>query len=167
MTILYSFGPQLFCLFLLVITAWTDSKSRKIPNQIIFPVLACCIFKALIDAVNLDFINLLFLGACFFAGMLPGLGLGDIKLIMCVGVITEPFWALMDTALASILVLIVYSIRNPVGAFLRVQSFFRHPFPVKKGTVKLKNNSVPFAVYLLAAYILIEGGKFLCAFLNV
>lgn len=164
MNILYFYGLQIFCFLLLTIAAWCDYKTRKIPNYLVMPILLFCFAKALVDAVNFNFINLLFLGVCFFAGMLPGLGLGDIKLIMCVGVLTEPFWALMDTALASILVLVVYSIRNPMGALLRLQTFFRHPFPVKNGTVKLDNNSVPFAVYLLGAYILIEGGKFLCAF---
>lgn len=167
MTILLKYSPQIFSLFLLAAAAWSDVKTRKIPNGLTMPILALCFLGATIEAINsLQFVKLLFLIVCFFIGMLPGLGLGDIKLIMCVGAITSPFWVMIETAAASILVLIVFAMKNPTAAFVKFQHGVRNPFPVHQNIPKKADNSVPFALYLFAAYILVEGGKIIWVFLQ-
>lgn len=161
---LQQYGPRLFCLILLAISAWTDIKSRRIPNSITMPILTLCVIMAISDVfTSFRFVKLLFLIVCFFIGMIPGIGLGDIKLIMCVGVITSPFWVMMETAAASILVLIVFYIKNPCEGGLKLIQAIRRPFPIHQSISKNADSAVPFAAYLLAAYILIEGGKILWA----
>lgn len=167
MLFLQQYGPRLFCLLLLAVAAWVDVKTRRIPNALTMPILSFCFISATMEAVNsLQFVKLLFLIVCFFIGMLPGLGLGDIKLIMCVGAITSPFWVMIETAIASILVLVVLAIRNPASAFVKLQRGIQNPFPVHQNIPKKADNSVPFALYLFAAYILVEGGKIIWAFLQ-
>lgn len=147
------------CLFFLITASITDIRTRKIPNRltlvgILVGILLWCV---LVPGMRIE--KSVFAIILFFVGMLPGLGMGDIKLIMCIGLWGNPFWAMIETAVASIGVLIVRLSQKPLLTQIQIMHGLKHPFPIKEQIKKTENNTVSFAPYLLAAYILVEGGK--------
>jgi len=89
------------------------------------------------------------------------LGLGDIKLLIGLGTVWKPEYALCSAALASLFIFLHYILRQRTGLrslLKRSCVCLLHLRPTQK---RNSSNSVPFAPYLLLSYILIQGGLLL------
>ena len=149
------------CLFFLLAAAIADGRSRRIPNGITFPFILCgLLFSGLTDAGSL-ISKAVFLIIIFLFGWTGLIGLGDIKLIMGLGAMWDPVWALLSVALASLLIFAANTVKYPHIVWLQIQGVFQHVTRRKKLPDKTEANSVPFAPYLFTAYILLQGGVLL------
>ena len=149
------------CLTLLIAATITDIKLRRNPNVLTIPLILGGLLFGCVLIPGLRVEKAVFALLCFLAGLLPGLGLGDLKLIMCIGLWGNPFLTAFEVAAASVGVLLVQLIRNPILGQIQILRGLKYPFPMKERFQKTKDNSVPFAPYFLVAYILVEGGLYL------
>lgn len=152
------------CLVFLLAAAVTDGKIRKIPNWITFPFILCgLLFSGLTDAESL-ISKAIFLIIVFLFGWTGLIGLGDIKLIMGLGAMWDPIWALLSVALASLSIFVANAVKYPHIVWLQIQDAFRYVTRRKGLPQKTESNSVPFAPYLFTAYVLLQGGVLLWQF---
>lgn len=149
------------CLAFLLAAAIADGWGRRIPNRITFPFILCgLLFSGLTNAESL-ILKTIFLIIMFLFGWTGLIGLGDIKLIMGLGTMWDPAWALFTVSLASVFVFAVNAVKYPYIVWLQIQGVFNHIIRRKKLPDKTEANSVPFAPYLFTAYILLQGGVLL------
>ena len=88
--------------------------------------------------------------------------MGDVKLILCIGLIGSPFWTIVDVAIASTIIVVIHRKKALSGIVnLYCERKLQNPY-----NEKTKENSIPFAPYLLIAYVLTEGGKLLLCLIN-
>lgn len=144
-------------LFLAVAAVW-DARTRTIPNRLTFPFIIIGLVFTCLTAPEDLLIKAVFLAALFLFGMSGLIGLGDIKLVMGLGVLDRPEIALCSVAIASLLLLAGHFIRRPSGPPLRLRNGFIYLLLKTPAPQRTRDNSVPFAPYLLAAYILLQGG---------
>lgn len=143
-----------------------DHRTRRVPNVLTFPMMITgLLFNIFLSPYRLPEIGATLL-ICLLFGLLPGVGMGDIKLLMGMSIYLSGINTMLALALASVLVLAVQFIREPKATLWMV--FLRRLKPVSKEEASYKSdwNSVPFAPYLLCSIILIEGGIILAYFLN-
>lgn len=146
------------CFICLMLAAVWDWHTRSIPNKITFPLM---IFGFLLTCFYVPatlIFKILFIIALFFFGRLGWVGLGDIKLIMGLGMAWEPLYALYTVALASLLVFVRHFIKAPIMTQIQALSGLSIFHKRKALPAATADNSIAFAPYLLAAYILLQGG---------
>lgn len=150
------------CLLGILLTASiTDIKQGKIYNWLTFPSIFVGVAVNLLFTNITLFQNLFFLGLVFLLCFIPGLGMGDIKLIMTVGIWSTPMTAFVSVAISSLLVLLHAWLQRPFLTPIQVFHSLHHPFQPST-TEKTKSNSAPFAPYLSVAFLLATGGFWIC-----
>lgn len=155
------FYSILLCLPALIICAVFDLKCRKVPNAITLPLMLCgLLLTALTELLLLPY-KLLFASCLFFFGMTGLLGLGDIKLLMSLGLAWKPEYALFSAALSSLFIFLHHIIRKQTGLRPLLQRSCLCLLRLRPTQERTNDNSVPFAPYLLFSYILIQGGLLL------
>lgn len=150
----------------LIPAAIIDHKTRRVPNTLTFPMMVSgLLLNIFFSPHRLPEIGAALL-ICLLFGMLPGVGMGDIKLLMGMCMYLTGINTMLALALASILVLAVRFIHEPKATLWMV--FLRRLRPISKEEASYKSdwNSVPFAPYLLCAVILVEGGLNLVAYFH-
>lgn len=138
-----------------------DQKTRRIPNALTFPMIVSgLLLNIFFSPDRFPGIGAVLL-VCLLFGVLPGVGMGDVKLLMGMSMYLSNTNVMLELALASVLILIIRFIQSPQTTLWMIT--FRRLRPVSKeeATRKSETNSVPFAPYLLCATILIEGGTIL------
>lgn len=149
-----------FCF--LTAAAVCDIKTRKIPNYITFPmILSGITIAALFSRTRLPEIAVFFV-LCLLFSLLPGIGMGDIKLLIGMGAYLAPTNVFLELALASGVIVLVQLIKKPKYTWFLIG--FRRMRPLRPSECQAKNktNSVPLAPYLLVAAFVIEGATLLC-----
>jgi prepilin peptidase CpaA len=122
---------NILLLVTLAISVYTDLKSRKIYNKVIYPVLLVAIITQLIiggwDGLKLSLTGLLVgLGLLIIPFFLGGIGAGDVKLLALVGafkgwlfvIYTGIYMALIGGVIAIVLILIGKGMLKKVAIFL-------------------------------------------------
>lgn len=150
----------------LIPAAVIDAKERRIPNKLTFPMIGLGLLWNLIwTPHNLRPILLFFL-ACILIALIPGIGMGDIKLVMGLGCFFNVQNAVLILGIASIALVGVAFIHSPYATsyllFKRFTKFLAPPENVEKN----EYTSAPLAPYLLGASILVEGGIILWNFIG-
>lgn len=133
-----------------------DVKTRRIPNALTFPMILCGLFITIFLRPDMLFISVVGVVISFFFSFIPGIGMGDIKLIMGLCFYINPIHVMSSLALASILVFAKYFIKYPwnMGTLIAMM----YPSDPEK---KSSGNSVVFAPYLLISTAIIEGAFYL------
>lgn len=137
----------------LIAAAMIDFRTRRIPNALTFPLIIFGVLEAIFFSRDRLFLILISLAVLVLISLLPGIGMGDIKLLMGMAAWTSPVNVLLSLAFASILVVIAKRAKPSMLNLLIMSNT-----PPNKD----KTNSVPFAPYLLGAYIIIEGVTAIC-----
>ena len=140
----------------LAVAAVWDVRHRTVPNWITFPLILCGLFYTCLSDPYTIPCKLLFALCLFLFGTTGLIGLGDIKLVIGLGIIWVPELALCSAAAASLFIFLIHFVRRRISLRTCVTAIL---FPLKQE--KTTGNSVPFAPYLLFAYILIQGGMLL------
>lgn len=153
--------PLATCLLFLMAAAIADGQDRRIPNKITLPFLLCGLLYSVLTNAESLILKIVFLIIMFLFGWTGLIGLGDIKLIMGLGTMWDPAGALLTVALASVFVFAVNAVKYPYIVRQQIQGAFQHITRRKELPNKTETNSVPFAPYLLTAYILLQGGVLL------
>jgi len=145
----------------LIPAAFIDQKTRRVPNALTLPMMVSgLLFNIFLSPYKLPGIGAVLL-VCLLFSTLPGIGMGDVKLLMGMSMYLLNTNVMLELALASVFVLTVRFIQSPQATLWMVM--FRRLRPVSKEEAASKDkwNSVPFAPYLLCATILVEGGTIL------
>jgi len=91
MTVYIPFLMRLFYLSVLLAVSYVDLRERRIPNRIVVPAILVAVADALWRADVLSSLVGGFSVVAFFAIPaflgLPGIGIGDLKLAFCIGLI--------------------------------------------------------------------------------
>lgn len=164
----FEYFTRLFITIIFLIGATiTDIQSKRIPNKITFTMMLIgLIFDICTDPSRLIMTSVM-LVLCFLFSLLPGIGMGDVKLLMGMSFFLNPVYVLYDLGLASILVILIQFIKNPTITFWNVFTRRFRPLCPNDASNKNEFNSVPFAPYLLTATLLTEGVVFACSYLNI
>ena len=149
------------CLLALAISSLYDLKYRKVPNVVTIPLILCGLLLTCLTELPMLPYKLFYAACLFFFGMTGLLGLGDIKLLIGLGAVWVPEYALLSAALASLFIFLHHIIRRRIelpSLLKRSGLCLLHMRPTQE---RSSYNSVPFAPYLLFSYILIQGGLLL------
>lgn len=142
----------------LIPAAIIDAKERRIPNMLTFPMMGIGLLWNLIwTPYNLRPIVLLIL-ACLLISLIPGIGMGDIKLVMGIGFFFNVQNTVLILGVASIALVGAAFIRSPYTTSYLLFRRFTRPWAPPDNTEKNEYTSAPLAPYLLAASVLVEGG---------
>lgn len=142
----------------LIFATIADCKTRKIPNTITFVMLiGGYLFNILFTPQNLGII-LISQIVLLCLSLLPGLGMGDIKMMMGTTLFFHPTNVFLALALASVLIIGVRFVKYPILTISQL-CYRQLPAPQQEKTIF---NSVPLAPYFLCGVFLIEGGQILC-----
>lgn len=142
---------------LLLVASYTDKTTGRIPNILTFPSMAVGIALNIITPLTPWLNIIIFLALCYLLSFLPGLGMGDIKMIMAAGLLAGPAPAFFAMAGACFIIwLRVYLNNHTVGKALLISAMVQ-PIPVETQP-KTQKNTVPFAPYYMLAFIVYIGG---------
>jgi prepilin peptidase CpaA len=152
---------EFIVLAVLLVAAWFDMRSRKIPNLCTLPMMAAGVGYQWLDGMGWLALTGLTGGflLTFVPVVLKGMGMGDQKLLMAVGAWSS--WPeVYSLFLYAILLCLVAAVVLP-GTWPRLYANLRVIFVgwtahrqlwlPKRGQAAM---SFPFAVWLLAAYLL-------------
>lgn len=156
--------PYCVALGCLITATIFDVKTRRIPNALTFPMILCGLLLSIFlrpDALYMSVIGIII---SFFFSFIPGIGMGDIKLIMGLCFYINPIHVMLAFALASILVVVKHLIKNPKSLNMFIMTLYLGMLtnPEKK----VPSNSVVFAPYLLISTVIIEGATYLWPILS-
>ena len=98
----------------------------------------------------------------FGIGTLKFSGLGDIKLLMAMCMLWQPVYAILTYPIASILIFIRHFIKHPKGLKNELISSDMYLRGLQNPPERTVENSAVTTPYLLAAYILLQGGLLIC-----
>lgn len=146
------------CLLALSVSSVYDMKYRRVPNTVTFPMMLAGLLLTCVMELHLLPYKLLYASCLFFFGMTGLLGLGDIKLLIGLGTVWKPEYALFCAALASLFIFLHHILRRrtELGSLFQKSCLcLLHLRPTQE---RNSDNSAPFAPYLFLAYILIQGG---------
>lgn len=153
-------------LICLIIASITDLKTRRVPNALTFPMIIAGLLLNVFCSPDRLIVSFVLLAICFIFAVMPGVGMGDVKLLMGMGMFLSATNVMLELALASILVLVVQFIKYPHLTVLTVITHRLRPVSKAEAAGKDISNSIPFAPYLLTAAIIIEGATIVAAILN-
>lgn len=149
------------CLLALSVSSVYDVKYRRVPNAVTFPMMLAGLLLTYLMEFNLLPYKLLFASCLFFFGMTGLLGLGDIKLLIGLGLVWKPEYALFCAALASLFIFLHHILRRRTGLGSLFQKSCLCILHLQPTQERNTDNSASFAPYLFLAYILIQGGLLL------
>lgn len=150
----------------LIIASINDLKTRRVPNALTFPMIIFGLLLNVCCSPDRLIVSFVLFVICFVFAVMPGVGMGDVKLLMGMGMFLSATNVMLELALASILVLVVQFIKYPHLTVLTVITRRLRPVSKAEAASKDISNSIPFAPYLLAAAIIIEGATIVAAILN-
>jgi prepilin peptidase CpaA len=146
---------------LLIILCVFDIKTKKIPNKIVFAGIGVSIILFVVSGIchfnNSNYWErlLLFVGIFFF-GMTNWIGLGDIKLLMALSLITHPIYLCATVAIAAIFMMLYAIIKNPINTFTKIQFSLLNVYYRRIPSISKDNaETIPFVPFLLVGYIVI------------
>lgn len=156
-----------FTLLILVIASYFDLQTRKIPNQLTFPVILVGFGYNLalsgLSGLEESFTGLLIGGGLLLIPfILGGMGAGDVKLMAAVGALNGfhiTLYAVLYSAVAGGVIALGYSMIKRKASIVLLNTFFALPFMMgtKAGNLNLnKVNSgirFPYAVAILTGTI--------------
>lgn len=154
---LYSIMRLAIALLFVIAAVCCDLKLRKVPNKLTFPMIALGIAMNAVFSPARLIESFVLMALCIALALLPGIGMGDVKLLMGLGFFLKPVHVALELGVASVILVVVQFIRNPHQTGWLVFTRRLRPLTKTEAAAKSETNSVPFAPYLLAAVILIEG----------
>lgn len=164
---------ELFPLYRVLLTlgfmipaAIIDVRTQRIPNFITFPMILIGLLINIILTPYRLIPTVAMLVFCLLLAKLPGVGMGDVKLLMGMSTLLVEVHILYILAIASVGVLLIEFIKHPKGTIIMVMTRQLRPITPEEAKLKNTSNAIPFAPYLLAATILVEGGQFLVSYLS-
>ncbi|MBQ3010707.1 MAG: prepilin peptidase [Oscillospiraceae bacterium] len=149
------------CLLALAVSSLYDLKYRRVPNVVTISLMLYGLLLTCLTELPMLPYKLFYAACLFFFGMTGLLGLGDIKLLIGLGVVWGPEYALLSAALASLVIFLHHIIRHRTGLLSLLKRSSLCLLRMRPTQERDSYNSVPFAPYLLFSYILIQGGLLL------
>lgn len=146
------FIPYCIAFGCLIAATIFDVKTRRIPNILTFPMILCGLLATIFLRPEMLFMSIIGIIISFFFSFIPGIGMGDIKLIMGLCFYINPIHVMLSLALASVLVFVRYTIKYPWSIGTLIAALYPRA-PEEKSA----GNSVVFAPYLLISTLVIEG----------
>lgn len=163
----FSIYPIRVCIALgfLIPAAIIDAKTKKVPNILAFPMILIGLVLNIILTPYVLIPSLAAMVVCFVLARLPGVGMGDIKLLMGMSAYLSCTNVMIELALASVGVLLIEFIKHPKMTYFMVMTRRLSPVSPEEAKTKTPFNSIAFAPYLLIATLIIEGGTLLANYI--
>ena len=155
----FFFVEKSTAIILLTVLSVYDIRTKRIPNRIVFTGMGIAFILFVINSIfrfddGLHWIRLCLFVSIFFFGMTNLIGLGDIKLLMALSLITHPVSLCFAVALACLFMVVYAIIRNPRKTILKIQfsmlNVYRNSIP---SVTRENEETIPFVPFLLAGYI--------------
>lgn len=147
----YELATLVSALAVLVISAITDMKTRKVPNVVTFPAMILgIVLTATMNGSDMLF-RIVWLVFLFFFGTLGLMGMGDLKLLMAL-VALRGMGETSLTLLFGSLLLIAYCLVTETTAMTETLKDTGRFLTIGTGIRKLSDSEYPFAPFFAIAY---------------
>lgn len=143
----------LAALLILGVSAYYDSNTMKIPNQVTFPaILAGLVYSLIFFHTGSFFSRLAAIAVLFFFGMLDLMGMGDLKLCMAVTAWAGWKHTLFMVLFASLFMLLYCAMEDRAKTWKEIKAtilklVYRIPVNGRNG------KCYPFSVFLLLGFL--------------
>ena len=138
---------------ILIISAITDIKTKKILNIITFPsMLLGILLMVIFKQYSFIGIRLIWMSVFFLLGTTGMVGLGDIKLLMAM----TSLRGIEETSMALLLgavFLAIYCFITETSMMKQIIRETFHYFTLKTEIVRISEKKYPFAVFVFAGYL--------------
>ena len=154
---IYAIFQMITMLALLVTASLIDIKTKKIPNYITLPAFIIAVILTIIYARSSFLENTIATIVCFTFGALGLMGLGDIKLIMCIIMLCGWHTALFGVLFSAFIFVAIHFLQHPDTIIGEIKKAVLGVF---KGTLHVNGESrKAFAPYIsvgtLISYVII------------